>query len=57
MVRAARAMTMVTKRAMATNGDNTGNSYSKEGGRRLMAAMMETAQMTRLLALQLEKGG
>ncbi len=32
MARAARAMAMATKRVMATNGDNTGNGYSKEGG-------------------------
>jgi hypothetical protein len=34
MMRAARAMTtamvMATKRAMATDGDNTGNGYGKE---------------------------
>ncbi len=34
-----------------------GNGYGKEGGRRLMAATMGTAQRTRLLALQLERGG
>ncbi len=32
MARAGRAMTTATKRAMATDGNNTGNCYSKEGG-------------------------
>jgi hypothetical protein len=44
MARAARAMATATKRTMATNGDNTGNGYGKEGGGRLMAATMGTVQ-------------
>jgi hypothetical protein len=50
------AMTMATKRAMATDGDNMGNCYSKEGGGRLTVVTMETVQTTRPLALQLERG-
>jgi hypothetical protein len=56
MARAARAMAMATKRVMATNGDNTGNGYGKEGGGRSMVATMGMAQRTHLLALQLERG-
>ncbi len=37
-------MATATKRVMATNGDNTGNGYGKEGGGRLLAAMMGMAQ-------------
>ncbi len=57
MARAARAMVTAMKRAMATNGDNTGNGYGEEGGRCSMAAMMGTAQRTGPLALRLERGG
>jgi hypothetical protein len=57
MARAARAMAMATKRVMATNGNNIDNGYSKEGGGRLMAATMGTAQRTHPLALRLERGG
>jgi hypothetical protein len=57
MARAARVMAMVTKRMMVTDGNNTGNGYGKEGGRRLMAAMMGTVRRTHPLALQLERGG
>jgi hypothetical protein len=57
MARAAREMATATKRVMATNGDNTGNGYGKEGGGRLTAAMMGTVQRTHLLALRLERGG
>jgi hypothetical protein len=61
MTRAARGMAMATKRAMANNGDNKGNGYGKEGGRRLLAATktmgIGTAQRTRPLAQQLERGG
>jgi hypothetical protein len=42
---------MATKRAMATNGTNTGNGYSEQSGRHLTAATMGTAQRTRPLAL------
>ncbi len=35
---------MATKRVMATNRDNTGNGYGEEGGGRLTAATMGTAQ-------------
>jgi hypothetical protein len=45
------------KRVMATNDNNTGNGYIKEGGGRLMAATMGTAQRTHPLALRLERGG
>jgi hypothetical protein len=33
-------MVTATKRAMATNGDNTGNGNSKEGGEQATAATM-----------------
>jgi hypothetical protein len=55
--RAARAMATATKRVMATNCDNTGNGYGEEGGGRLTAATMGTAQRTHLLVLRLERGG
>jgi hypothetical protein len=45
------------KRALATNGDNTGNGYSKEGGRHSTAMTIGTAQRTWLLTLLLERGG
>jgi hypothetical protein len=48
---------MATKRAMATNGNNMGNGYGKEGGGRSTSGTMGTAQRTRPLALQLERGG
>ncbi len=57
MARAARAMVTATKRAMATNNNNTGNGYSEEDEGHLMAAMMGMAQRTQPLALQLERGG
>jgi hypothetical protein len=50
-------MSTATKRVMATNGDNTGNGYGKEGGGRSTAATMGTAQRTHPLALRLERGG
>ncbi len=56
-MRAARAMVTATKRAMATNGNNKGNGYGKEGDGRLMAATMGTARRTGPLALRLERGG
>jgi hypothetical protein len=34
------AMATVTKRAMATDGNNTGNGYSKEASRQVTAATM-----------------
>jgi hypothetical protein len=49
-------MATATKRVMATNGNNTGNGYGKEGGRRLMAATMGMAGRTHPLALRLERG-
>jgi hypothetical protein len=42
-MRAARAMTMATKRAMATNGDTMNNGHGKEGGGRLAVAIMGMA--------------
>jgi hypothetical protein len=63
MMRAARAMamTMATKRAMATNGNNTGNGYGKEASGQattaIMAMGMGTARRAWLLTLQLERGG
>ncbi len=57
MARAARAMATATKRVMVTNGDNTGNGSGEEGGGRLTAVMMGTAQRTHPLVLQLERGG
>jgi hypothetical protein len=54
-------MATATKRAMATDSDNTGNGYEEEGGGHLTAATMAmrlgTARRTRLLALRLERGG
>jgi hypothetical protein len=54
-----RVMATVTKRAMATGGDNTGNGYGEEGGGRAMVAtmVMGTAQRTWLLVLRFERGG
>ncbi len=46
-----RAMPMATKRAMVTNGNNTGNGYGKEGGRHSTVATMGTAQRTHPLVL------
>jgi hypothetical protein len=63
MLKAARVMAMATatKRAIATNGNNTGNSYGKEAsGQATVATMgmgMGTVQRTWLLMLQLERGG
>ncbi len=50
-------METATKRAMGTDGNNTGNGYSKEGDGRLMAAIRGMVQTTWPLALQLERGG
>jgi hypothetical protein len=56
-----KGMATATKRAMVTNGDNTGNGYGKEGDGRLMAATMAMgmgkAQRTGPFKLQLERGG
>ncbi len=61
MGRVAEAMAMATKRAMATNGDNMGNGYSKEdSGQATVATMVlgiGMAQRTWPLMLQLERGG
>jgi hypothetical protein len=57
MARAARGMATATKRATAIDDDTTNNGHGKEGGRRLTAATMRTAQRTRLLMLRLERGG
>ncbi len=57
MVRGARAMAIVTKRAMVIGNNNTGNGYGEEGDGHLMAATRGTAQRTWLLALQLEREG
>ncbi len=38
-----RAMATATKRVMATDGDNTGDCYRKEGGGHLTAATMGMA--------------
>jgi hypothetical protein len=57
IARAAWVMVMAMKRAMATNGNNMGNGYGKEGNGRLTAAMRVTAQRTWPLVLQLERGG
>jgi hypothetical protein len=57
MARAARVMALATKRAKATNGNNTDNGYGKEGGGRSIAAMMGTVQRTWPLAQQLERRG
>ncbi len=56
MARVARAMAMAAKMVMATDGDNSDDGYSKEGGGHLTVATMATAQRTWLLALQLERG-
>jgi hypothetical protein len=37
------AMPTAMKRVMATDGDNTGNGYGKEGGRHSTVAMMGMA--------------
>ncbi len=61
MARVARVMAMATKRAMATDGDNTGNGYGKEPSRQATAATMAMGmgkvQRTWPLMLQLERGG
>ncbi len=57
MARAARVMATAAKRMIATNGNNAGNGYGKEGGGRLTAATMGTVQRTHPLALRLERGG
>jgi hypothetical protein len=57
MARVARVMAMATKRAMATNGNNTDNGYCEEGDGRLTAATRGTARRTQPLALQLEGVG
>ncbi len=61
MARVARAMAMATKRAMATNGNNTGNGYGKEASGQAMVATMAmgrgTVQRTLPLMLRLERGG
>jgi hypothetical protein len=44
-------MATATKRVMATNDNNTGNGYGKEGGGRSTAATMGMAQRTHPLAL------
>ena len=62
-MRRARAMTMamMTKRAMATNCNNTGNGDNKEGGEQATAATMVmgrvTAQRTWPPTQCLERGG
>jgi hypothetical protein len=45
------------KRAMATGGNNMGNSYGKEDGGRSTAATMGMVRRTLPLALQLERRG
>jgi hypothetical protein len=40
MARVARALAMAMKRAMATNGDNMGNSYGKETSGQATTATM-----------------
>ncbi len=62
-MRAARAIAMatVTKRPMATDGNNTGDGYGKEASGQAMVATMAmgmgTAQRTWPLMLLLERGG
>ncbi len=62
-MRAARVMAMATatKRAMVTDGNNTGNGYGEEASGRAMATTMAmgmgTVQRTWLFMLQLERGG
>jgi hypothetical protein len=51
MARVARAMAMATKRAMSSDGDNTGNGYGEEGDGRSTAATIGMAQRTWPLAL------
>ncbi len=55
-MRAARAMAMATKRAMATNGNNTVIGYSKEDDGHLTAATRGMVRRTRPLVLRLERG-
>ncbi len=50
-----RLMATTTKKAMATDGDNTGNGYGKVSGGRLTAAAMGMAQRKLHLMLQLER--
>ncbi len=57
MTRVARAMATAKKRALATNGDNTGNGYGKKDDGRLTVATIGTVQRTWPLALRLERGG
>jgi hypothetical protein len=63
MMRAARviAMATVTKRLVATDGDNMGNGYGEEASGQAMVATMAMgigmAQRTWPLTLQLERGG
>jgi hypothetical protein len=52
-----KAIAMAMKRVLATDGDNTGDGFSREGGGCSTAAMMEMVQRTRLLALPLEREG
>jgi hypothetical protein len=56
MARTARAMATATKRVMATDGDNLDNDYCKEDDRHLTVETRGTAQRTRPLVLQLERG-
>ncbi len=53
IARAARAMVMAMKRAMATNGNSMGNGYGKEGDEQLKVATMGMVQRTWPLTLQL----
>jgi hypothetical protein len=60
MARVGRGLVMGTLVAGNKKGNGEsklGNGYSEKGGRHLTAAMMGTAQSTRLLALRLERGG
>ncbi len=56
IARVARVMATATKRAMATNDDNTGNGYGEEDDGSSTAATMGMARRTRPLALRLERG-
>jgi hypothetical protein len=60
MARAVRVMATAAKKAMVTGGNNMGNCYSEEAGGQATAATMAmgmgTAQRTRPLTLQLERG-
>ncbi len=55
------AMATVTKRLVATDGDNMGNGYGEEASGQAMVATMAMgigmAQRTWPLTLQLERGG